>query len=119
VVTVADLNTHIRDNLNVLKTSVDDAGHLFFPVIQTKTALYTIAATDDIVICTSGTFTVTLPTAVGRSGKPFIVKNSGSGTITMGSTSSQTIDGVAASSTTLAQNDSLTFVSDNANWVIV
>jgi hypothetical protein len=118
VVTVVDLNTHIRDNLNVLKTSIDDAGHLIWPVFQSKTTTYGIAATDDIVVCPSGSFTVTLPTAVGRTGKPFVVKNMGTGTITMASTSSQTIDGLAASSTILVQYDSLTFVSDGANWVI-
>jgi hypothetical protein len=119
VVTVADLNTHIRDNLNVLKTSIDDNGHLFLPVFQSKTANYTILGTDDVILCTSGSFTITLLTAVGRAGKWFIVKNTGSGTITMASTSSQTIDGASAGSTTLAQNDSLTFLSDGANWVII
>jgi len=119
VVTVPQGNKHWRDNPNVLKTSIDDNGHLYYPVIQTKTANYSILGTDDIVICTSGSFTVTLPTAAARSGKPFIVKNTGSGSITMASTSSQTIDGLTASSTVLVQYDSLTFVSDGANWVIV
>jgi hypothetical protein len=110
---------NILDDLVVLKVSIDDNGHVYDPVIQTKTANYTIVGTDDIVICTSGTFTVTLPTAVGRAGKQFKVKNSGSGVITMASTSAQTIDGAAAGSTQLFQFDSLTFESDGANWVIV
>lgn len=119
VVTVAELNTHIRDNLNILKTSIDDAGHLIWPVFQSKSTTYSIAATDDIVKCTSGTFTVTLPTAVGRTGKPFVVKNLGTGVITMASTSSQTIDGAAASAVVIYQFDSYTFLSDGSNWVIV
>lgn len=118
VVSVADLNTHIRDNLTILKTCVDDSGHTIDAVIQTKTANYTIVGTDDLVRCPSGTFTVTLPTAVGKTGKPFKVKNLGSGTITMAATSAQTIDGAAASSVILLQNDSYTFESDGANWMI-
>lgn len=110
---------NILDDLVVLKVSVDDNGHVYDPVIQSKTANYTIVGTDDVVICTSGTFTVTLLTAVGRAGKQFKVKNSGSGVITMASTSAQTIDGAAAGSTQLFQFDALTFESDGANWVIV
>ena len=119
VVTAAIMNSHVRDNENILKTSIDNNGHLILPVFQTKTANYTILSTDDIVVCTSGSFTVTLPTAVGCTGKFFVVKNTGSGTITMGSTSSQTIDGQTASSTVLSQYDSFTFISDNANWLII
>jgi hypothetical protein len=119
VLTAAFWNQQTRDNGNVLKTSIDDNGHVYDPVMQSKTANYTILGTDDVVICTSGTFTVTLPTAVGRSGKQFKVKNTGSGVITMASTSAQTIDGAAAGSTQLFQFDALTFESDGANWVIV
>lgn len=62
---------------------------------------------------------MTLLTAVGRSGKAFKVKNTGTGVITMASTSSQTIDGAAAGTVTLYQGDCLWFESDGANWVIV
>jgi hypothetical protein len=115
----AALHNDLLDNLGIQKTSIDDNGHIFDPVIQSKTSNYPIVATDDVVICTSGTFTVTLLTAVGRSGKRFTVKNLGTGVITMASTSAQTIDGAAAASTQLFQFDALTFESDGANWVIV
>lgn len=118
VVTVADLNTHIRDNLNVLKTAILDDGHLVDSVIQSKTANYTVVSTDDLVICTANSFTVTLLTAVARAGRAYKVKNTGAGTITMATTSTQTIDGAVASTVTLAQNDALTFESDGANWII-
>jgi hypothetical protein len=111
---------NIEDDLVVLKVSVDDNGHLYDPVIQSKSANYTIAATDDVVICSgSSSFTITLPTAVGRAGKQFKVKQVGTGVITMASTSAQTIDGLSAGSTQLFQYDALTFESDGANWVIV
>jgi hypothetical protein len=119
LVTAPDLNEQIRDNGNILKTSILDDGHLYHSVIQSKTADYTIASSDDLILCTANSFIVTLPTAVSRAGRQYIVKNTGSGTITMASTSSQTIDGATASSTTLAQGDSLTFESTGSAWVIV
>jgi len=119
VVTVSEMNTHVRDNMNVLKTSIMDDGHLYDSSIITRTTTYTITSTDDLVNCTSGTFVVTLPTAVGKAGRTYKVKNSGSGVITMGSTSSQTIDGAAASNVVIYQNDCYFFESDNANWLIV
>ena len=59
------------------------------------TSTYAITAADYMVDATSGTFTITLPTAVAVAGKIFEVKNSGAGTITVATTSSQTIDGDA------------------------
>jgi len=61
---------------------------------------------------------VTLPTAVGRSGKVFKIKNTGSGVITVATTSAQTIDG---STTYLlqVQYQSLTVESDGSNWQVV
>jgi hypothetical protein len=115
----ASFVNNMIDDFTVLKVSVDDNGHLYDPVIQSKTANYTVVGTDDVVICTANTFTITLLTAVGRAGKRFTVKNTGSGVITMATTSSQTIDTASAALTQLFQNDSLTFESDGANWVIV
>jgi len=81
-----------------------------------KTSAYTILNSDYIVDCTSGTFAVTLPTAVGIAGKMFIVKNSGAGVITIATTSSQTIDGTL----TIVANqwDSFQFTSNGSNWII-
>ena len=82
-----------------------------------KTTTYAAAKTDHIINCTSGTFNVTLPTAVSDTGREFIIKNSGAGTITVDTTSSQTIDG--GSSVALAQYESVTVISDGANWIVV
>ncbi len=118
VVTVPDLNTEIRDRMTLLKTSIDDNGHLYDSTIIPVSANYAIAATDDLILC-NGTFTVTLLTAVGRAGKSFKVKQVGTGVVTMATTSSQTIDGAAASVTQIFAGDSLTFESDGSNWQIV
>jgi hypothetical protein len=81
-----------------------------------KTSTYTIVNSDYTIDCTSGTFTVTLPTAVGITGKMFIVKNSGAGIITIATTSSQTIDG--ALTIVANQWDSFQLTSNGANWII-
>ena len=84
-----------------------------------KTALYTIAsATDYCINCTSGTYSITLPTAVSIAGQEFIVKNSGTGVITIATTSAQTIDGGASGSIILNQYESISVMSNGANWII-
>jgi hypothetical protein len=78
---------------------------------------YSITTNNYIVIC-SGTFTVTLPSAGTFSGQLYVIKNNGSGVITLATTSSQTIDG----STTLSmstQYEAITVVSNGTNWSII
>jgi hypothetical protein len=80
------------------------------------TALRTLDATDHIINCTANSFTVTLPTAVGITGREYIIKNTGGATtITIATTSSQTIDGSAP--TTITTLVPLRVVSDGANWI--
>jgi hypothetical protein len=90
--------------------------------IVTKTASYTALISDEIITgdATTSGFTITLPTAVGKTGQTFTIKriNSGSNNVTVGTTSSQTIDG----STTYvlsAQYKYVKVVSDGTNWIIV
>lgn len=83
-----------------------------------KTATYTIDNEDCVINCTSGTFTVTLPTAVGLTGQYFVVKNSGAGTITIEGDGSETIDG-ALFKTLAVQYESMTVISNGANWIVV
>lgn len=82
------------------------------------TATYAILTTDDIVDCTSGTFTATLPTAASIAGRPYTIKNSGTGVITVATTSSQTIDG-ATTAVLSTQYLSITVVSDGTNWKVI
>jgi hypothetical protein len=83
-----------------------------------KTANYTITTSDYLVNCTSGTFTITMPTAASITGQRFVVKNTGTGVITLATTSSQTIDGYATATLTLSQFQSLTLMSDGSNWIL-
>ena len=82
-----------------------------------KTTAYTVTTADKIVNATSGTFTITLPTAVGITGQEFVIKNSGSGVVTVDGNSTETIDG--ATTVDLNQYDSITVVSDGANWIVI
>jgi hypothetical protein len=83
-----------------------------------KTANYTATASDYTIDCTSGTFTVTLPTAVGCTGRIYVIKNSGAGTITIATTSSQTIDGITTQ-TLSTPNSSYMVQSTNGTWIII
>jgi hypothetical protein len=84
-----------------------------------KTSAYTLTATDYTVNCTSGTFALTLPTAAGISGRTYVLNNSGSGSITINTTSSQTIDSYSSGALTISQYHNYILQSDGANWIIL
>lgn len=84
----------------------------FALVISTKTGNYSFTDSDFMVVLTSGTATFTLPTAVGISGRMYILRVTG-GTLTAATTSSQTIDGSSPGSVATE----LRVVSDGANWI--
>lgn len=83
----------------------------------TASATYAIKTSDYLLNFTSGTFTATLPTAVGCTGKNYILKNAGTGAVTIATTSSQTIDGATTYSLG-SQYKYVHVVSDGANWII-
>lgn len=97
------------------------ANPVFIPAVLwdyvAKTANYTITNIDKIVDCTSNSFTVTLPTAVGIQGAEFHIKNSGTGLITIATTSSQTIDGDLT--VAIISGEALYGVSNGSNWLIL
>jgi len=81
---------------------------------------YAMLSTDGVINCTDGAndgnFGVALVTAVGRL-EPVTVKNSGTGTITVQTNGSETIDG--AGTKAIATTESITYQSDGANWIII
>lgn len=81
------------------------------------------ATTDYILKCSGASFTITLPTAVGNSGKMFVIEHTGTSLTqlyTLATTSSQTIGGIAGGSYILYTNgETLTIYSDGANWQIM
>lgn len=90
--------------------------------VTSQTSTYSITLSDIVVLCSGSAFTVTLPTAVGNTGKLFIIEKTDSSfanIITVATTSSQTIGAGGGTSTTLnTQGESLTVYSDGSNWQI-
>lgn len=120
--------TEVQDaNGNVL-VSIDKNGTL--KASNTKTAItttdktsdYTLTDSDSIVTADSsgGAVTLTLPTAVGRTGQQFTLKKvDSSGTaVTVGTTSGQTVDG-STSYNLSSQWSTVIVVSNGSNWLIV
>jgi hypothetical protein len=90
--------------------------------VSSKTSAYTLATSDDVILAdsSSAAFTLTLPTAVGNTGKVFRVKKTDSSfnAVTIDGDGTETIDG--ATTTTLnTQDETLTIVSDGSNWEII
>ena len=88
--------------------------------LRTVTANHTALTTDDIILCDAigGSFTVTLPTAVGNVGKQFDIKKidvSGNVVTVQGA---QPIDG-STNKLLALQYDEITIVSDNVVWWII
>jgi hypothetical protein len=81
------------------------------------TTTYTILTTDYTVNCTSGTFTVTLPTAAGIEGQIFVIMNSGSGLITLEGTGAETIQGDLFQE--IFQDESFTVQSTGSNYIVI
>lgn len=86
---------------------------------SSKTANYTLTATDYKVKLTANNATFTLPTAVGIAGKEYVLKNSGTGTLTIQTTSGQTIDGMVNYPAINIQYRGVRIQSDGANWDVI
>ncbi len=122
---ILEINNGIAGTFRDLKLRDIIATGSFASGLVTKTANYTATANDHkiLVDSTSGVVTIILPTAVGCAGREYIVKDwkgqSAANTITISTTSSQTIDGTSTAIDIRINYASLTFVSDGANWSIL
>ena len=86
--------------------------------VRAVTATYAVTASDHIILA-NGTFTVTLPTAVGIAGRMYTIKNTGAGTITVAQTGSETTDGSTTDTTIATTKAARTFMSDGLGWQII
>lgn len=90
--------------------------------LSSVTGNFTLGSTSTVVLADAAgaALTVTLPTAAGIAGKIYTVKrtNSGINSVTIATTSSQTIDGATTQVLTL-QYTSLDLISDGSNWSIL
>lgn len=98
------------------------AGALSGGVSGSKTSAYTLTSSDDVVrVDTSGgAFTLTLPTAVGISGKIYeIIKTSNDLTAcTIDGNGTETLNG-ALTTNVCSRYEAVKIVSDGANWLIL
>ena len=78
----------------------------------------TLLIEDGEVALGSGTITLTLFTALDHPGVVAIIKNIGTGVITIATDGSETIDGAATYSLS-SQYDKVTIVSDGTNWSVI
>lgn len=112
------------DKVGILTSSPNSSLQVagsFATAYVAATTTYPITASDYTIECTSGTFTATLPTAVGITGRMYFITNSGAGTITVATTSSQTFVNVVTTPTTLplATLTGVVVQSNGANWLKV
>ena len=100
-------------------TTTNSRGYVEVNKYRAITALRTLNADDGTIEVTANTFTVTLPTAVGITGRKYYITNSGSGVTTIATTSSQTFVNVATTPTTLTLNQysTVTVQSNGTNWL--
>ena len=98
--------------------STSSAGY----AVQTKSANYTLVNTDYVILAdtTSNNVTLTLPTAVGQSGRTFVLKKTSYNySMIIATTSSQTIDGDLTQTVTAGSKAAITVHSDGSNWYII
>lgn len=116
-------NTNLTGDATTTNTTATTVVQTHFPLVN-KTATYTFAAGDYEVTCdvSGGTFTVTLPTAVGITNKAYLLKKIDTTTnaCTLGTTSSQTIDGtvIGTSLALVTPGSGVEVTSDGANWKV-
>lgn len=100
----------------IIRNGLKSLGGITFPITEINEN-YNVGVNDYLIDVTGNTITVTLPTALVIEGKNYVIKNNGSGVVTVATTSGQTIDGAITKS--LKNNDSIEVISDGSNWIIV
>jgi hypothetical protein len=112
--------THLYGYINGATRQLDQqgGGSGITRSVSTVTTTLTLGATalTDYVVFIGASGVVTLPTAVANTNR-YTLKNIDTTNKTISTTSSQTIDGTTT--ITIAPNNSVDLISDNANWRIV
>lgn len=86
--------------------------------VSTATSISVNSTTTVAVNVTATGQTITLPSAVGAQGRMFTIKLTASGSCTIATTSSQTIDG-STTYTLASQYKYVTVMSDNSNYIVI
>lgn len=116
----------VQPNLSSASTragsTLDVQGSFGAKVTTVSSSGTTSVGSSDYSFISTSTRTFTLPTAVGCAGRHYIIENivTGTAALTIGTTSGQTISGVASGAILLRGfGDFIDVVSDGANWWIV
>lgn len=120
LVTAAELNTHLRDNLLVLKSIVSDQGTYRQGIAggAAKTADYTATTSDGMVAFYSASaLTLNLYASSGNGGRSLRVLNMGTGTVTVDPAGSESIHG--ASTLAVGASDAALLWCDGVNWWVL
>jgi hypothetical protein len=116
------------DEFNKISHAIDQFAQEYYPTknASTKTGDYTATVLDDVLLC-SGTVTITLYDAGGKTdargtkqnaGRRITIKNIGTGQVTVDGAGSQTIDGDLTKIIT-ERYVALELFSDGSNWYII
>ena len=112
-------------NSKVVWADAAGGGGAFGTTVQNKTANYTAASGDGVILCdsTGGAFTITLPSSGLTSGAQLVVKDKGGDASTYGVTvateGSETIDGSVSDAVIAQDYGSISFVWDGSNYWIM
>ncbi len=106
------------DTLNVTgltqTSGITSTGGITFKQVTINSA-YTATTSDYMIDVSGGTFTVTLPSAVGIQGRLLVIKNNGGGAVTVQPILGQNIDDKPF--VILGETNSLQLASNGSNWV--
>jgi len=78
---------------------------------------YSVLPTDNIINCVSGIFIIMLPDVSEVGNQVFIIKNSGTGTITVQASGGALIDSV--SSIAIDRKQSYSIQSNGTEWILI
>lgn len=117
-----------NDEADKISHAIDQLAQEYYPAknASVQTGDYTATVLDDVLLC-SGSITVTLYDAAGKTdargvkqnaGRRITIKNTGTGAITIDGAGSQTIDGSLTKIIT-EQYVALELFSDGSNWHII
>ncbi len=116
-------NYRLSVSAGVTPASTLQVGGSLGMAIVTKTANYSASVNDYTILCnnTSGAITISLPTAVGITGRIYVIKKisaAGNNVIVAGFSGVETIDGNITNTLT-AQYSDITIQSDGTSWYIL
>ena len=108
--------SYFRQGLQV-SGSLTGSGGFYLPY-SAQTGAYTVTENDYVIAATSGTFTITLPTAAGIAGRMYVFKNNGTGSVTVDPAGAETIDGYTTA-ILKPGHSCITIQSNGTNWIAI